>query len=149
VHATPQENSPSTNQPANQDAIQDVSQDVVLGSDLSSQPNQGGHVRLFGRIGRYFEVKHTHSGLLRATFTLATHRSLNDGSGNWVKQTVWQRIVAWGDTARSVGELIQKGARVSVEGKFKTREWTDKDDNLRTTTELVARNVRFLDVAHV
>ena len=64
-----------------------------------------------------------------------------------MKQTVWQRIVAWGDIARSIAEPLQKGARVSVEGKFKTREWTDKENNLRTTTELIARNVRFLDVA--
>jgi len=34
-----------------------------------------------------------------------------------------------------------------VEDQFKTREWTDKESNLRTTTELVARKVRFLDVA--
>lgn len=116
-------------------------------ADVRSQPNQHWQVRLFGRIGPYFEVKHTQTGLLRATFSLATHRSYKDGSGNWLKQTVWQRIVAWGDTARSLGELLEKGARVSVEGKFKTREWTDKENNLRTTTELVARNVRFLDVA--
>jgi single-strand DNA-binding protein len=110
-----------------------------------SQDN--GRVRLFGRIGRYFDVKQTQNGTTLATFSMATQKPYRDESGNWSKRTVWQRIVAWGETARGVSELLQKGARVSVEGKFKTREWTDRENNLRTTTELVAREVRFLDVA--
>jgi single-stranded DNA-binding protein len=40
---------------------------------------------------------------------------------------------------------LERGALVSVEGRFKAREWTDRENNLHTTTELVARVVRFLD----
>ena len=132
---------------ARQASSQGTNQYARTRPEVGSQPKQRGQVRLFGRIGRYFEVKQTQSGVPRATFSLATHRCFKDGSGNWLTQTVWQRIVAWGDTARSIGDLLEKGARVSVEGKFKTHEWTDKENNLRTTTELVAHNVRFLDVA--
>jgi single-strand DNA-binding protein len=132
---------------ARQERSQGTNQYARTSPDVGSQPKQHGQVRLFGRIGRYFEVKQTQSGVLRAVFSLATQRSFKDESGNWLTQTVWQRIVAWGDTARSIGELLEKGARVSVEGKFKTHEWTDKENNLRTTTELVAHNVRFLDIA--
>lgn len=113
--------------------------------DSDRKPRQT--VRLFGRVGRYYEVKQTPAGKSVATFSLATEQSYKDESGRLQKHTAWQRIVAWGDTARTVGELIQKGACVSVEGRFKTREWTDRENNLRTTTELVARTVRFLDLA--
>ncbi|HEY1499729.1 MAG TPA: single-stranded DNA-binding protein [Acidobacteriaceae bacterium] len=112
-----------------------------------SDAKRNGRVRLFGRIGRYFEVRQTQSGKSLATFSLATMQPYKDETGNWSKRTVWQRIVAWEETARSLSELLQKGARVSVEGRFKTREWTDKENNLRTATELVARSVRFLDLA--
>jgi hypothetical protein len=102
---------------------------------------------LTGRIGRYFEVKQTSTGKSLATFSLATVKPYRDESGNWAKRTVWQRIVAWGETAESLSAQLEKGVRVSVEGRFKTREWVDRENNLRTTTELVARQVQFLDAA--
>jgi single-strand DNA-binding protein len=102
-------------------------------------------VRLFGWVGRYFAVRQTQSGKFLATFSIATPKPYRDESGNWLKRTVWQRIVAWGETAQSLDEQLRQGARVSVEGKFKTREWADKENNLHTTTELVARQVQFLD----
>jgi single-stranded DNA-binding protein len=44
-----------------------------------------------------------------------------------------------------VSQQLRQGARVSVEGRFRTREWTDRDNNLHTTTELVAGQVHFID----
>lgn len=108
------------------------------------EPGNNG-ICLSGRVGRYFEIKQTSTGKSLATFSLATQKPYRDESGNWLKRTVWQRIVAWGETAESLSAQIEKGARVSVEGRFKTREWVDRDNNLRTTTELVARQVNFLD----
>ena len=112
-----------------------------------SESQENGRVRLFGWIGRYFEVKRTQSGVLRASFSMATPRICKDPSGNSQKTTVWQRIVVWGESAQALGQRLETGARVQVEGKFKTREWTDSENNLHTITELVARNVRFLDMA--
>jgi primosomal replication protein N len=104
-------------------------------------------IRLSGRIGRYIEVKQTQTGKSLATFSLATWKHSRDQSGNWLKRTIWQRIVVWGDTAESLAERLRQGALVTVEGRYKTREWTDRDNNLHTTTELVARHVEFMDLA--
>lgn len=104
-------------------------------------------VRLRGRIGRYFDVKRTQSGTLLAVFSIATVKPYRDESGNWQKKIAWQRIVVWGEAAQTVGEQLQKGAQVQVEGKLKTREWTDSENRLHTTTELVARDIRFVDAA--
>jgi single stranded DNA-binding protein len=115
-----------------------------------AQPSHGlrdSHgVRLTGRIGRYFEVKSTHRGTPLAVFSVATNHPHRDESGNWTKKTVWHRIVVWGAAARALEEQLEKGARVYIEGKFKTREWLDRENNPRTTTELVAREVRFVDL---
>lgn len=118
---------------------------VAPGSHTGSQDND--RVRLFGWIGRYFEVKQTQSGVSLATFSLATHKRYKDEAGNSLKETVWQRIVVWGEAAEALGQQLRKGARVEVEGKFKTREWTDRENNLRTTRELVAKDVRFVNSA--
>lgn len=110
-------------------------------------PPQAGAVQLSGRIGRYFAVKQTSTGKSLATFSLATVKPYRDESGNWTKQTVSHRVVAWGQTAELLSAQLEKGVRVSVEGKFKTREWVDRENNLRSTTELIARQVHFLDAA--
>lgn len=117
--------------------------------DPSAQfhPQQPGTVRLSGHVGRYIDILQTRTGKSLAKFTLATVEPYRDESGNWAKRVVWQRVITWDKTAQLVSELIQKGARVSVEGKYKTREWTDRENNLRSTTELVARQVDFLDLA--
>jgi len=118
--------------------------DATPGAALKPQASE--QVRLLGRIGRYFEVKETRSGLPLATFSMATNHFDQDEEGNRLKKTVWHRIVVWGEAALALAEQLRKGARVSVEGRLKTREWFDRDNNLHVTTELVAREVRFLDM---
>ena len=85
--------------------------------------------------------------MLLAVFSIAENRSSKDASGNWEKKTLWHEIVVWGDFAQRVGEKLETGAMVYVEGKLTTREWTDRDNNPRTSTEVVASEVHFVDVA--
>ena len=102
-------------------------------------------VSLMGRIGRYFDVKSTAKGTPLAVFSVASTQPYLDESGTWTKKTVWHKIVVWGDKALAIGDQLQKGVRVYVEGKLKTKERLDRDNNPRVTTELVARDVRFLE----
>jgi primosomal replication protein N len=110
-------------------------------------PQEDARIRLSGRIGRYFDVKQTQRGTWLAVFSVATAGSYKDESGQWQKKTAWQKVVVWGEAAETVGQLLRKGAQVQVEGKLKTREWTDRENRLHSTTELVARDVRFPDLA--
>jgi single-strand DNA-binding protein len=102
-------------------------------------------ISVMGRIGRYFDVKSTAKGTPLAVFSVASSQPCLDEAGTWTKKTVWHKIVVWGDKALAIGDQLQKGVRVYVEGKFKTREWLDRNNNPHVTTELVAREVRFLD----
>ena len=57
---------------------------------------------------------------------------------------------AGGDVGESraevVSEHLPKGSLVYVEGRLQTREW-QQDNQKRTTTEVVASNVQFLEPA--
>jgi single-strand DNA-binding protein len=110
-------------------------------------PQEDARIHLSGRIGRYFDLKQTQRGTWLAVFSMATAGSYKDESGQWQKKTAWQRVVVWGEAAEAVGQFLRKGAKVEVEGKLKTREWTDRENRLHTTTDLVARDVRFPDIA--
>src|SRR6266853_133737 len=70
-----------------------------------------------------------------------------DRLGEWQKKTAWHRVQVWGDLAETVSANLRQGARVYVEGKLIIRNWIDKQNQKRRSTEVVASDVRFLTLA--
>jgi single-strand DNA-binding protein len=104
-------------------------------------------VILVGNVGREPEITHVPS-LAKdvAKFSVATTEVFMDKKTNqFMDQTEWHNIVAWGYTAKKVERDVHKGSLVLVEGKIKTRKWKDKNDQDRWTTEIAADSVVSLD----
>lgn len=101
-------------------------------------------VILIGNLGRDPEVRYTQGGQPVANFTMATTERWNDPSGEKKEKTEWHRIVVWGKQAEIAGEYLRKGRQVYIEGSLQTREWTDRDGNKRTTTEVRAQRLQLL-----
>jgi single-strand DNA-binding protein len=101
-------------------------------------------VILVGHLGRDPELRYTPSGAAVANFTLATNDAWTDKAGEKQERTEWHRIVVWGKQAEIVGEYLQKGKQVFIEGSLQTREWNDRDGNKRQTTEVRAQRVIML-----
>lgn len=101
-------------------------------------------VILIGRLGKDPEVRYTTSGGAVTNFTMATSESWTDKGGQKQERTEWHRIVVWGKLGELCGQYLAKGRQAFVEGRLQTREWQDKDNNKRYTTEIVAMNVQFL-----
>jgi single-strand DNA-binding protein len=101
-------------------------------------------VILIGRLGQDPVLRYTPSGNAVANFSIATSENWNDKEGQRQERTEWHRLVVWGKVAELCGQYLAKGREVCVEGKLQTREWTDRDSNKRTTTEVVATQVTFL-----
>lgn len=99
---------------------------------------------IIGNLGSDPELKYTPSGQAVANFSIATTETFNDAQGQRQDRTEWHRIVVWGKQAETCGRYLSKGRQVFVEGKIQTRQWEDRDGNKRYTTEIVARDVRFL-----
>ena len=100
---------------------------------------------LVGRVGKDPEVRYTSGGDSVATFSLATSESWKDAGGEKKEKTEWHNIVAWKKLADLAKNYLPKGSLVYIEGKLQTRKWTDKDNNTRYTTEIVAQNFTFLE----
>jgi single-strand DNA-binding protein len=100
---------------------------------------------LVGRLGKDPEVRYTPDGMMVTTFTLATDEQRKDKSGERVKTTEWHRIVTFGKLAEICGKYLLKGKMVYVEGRIRTQSWEDKDGNKRSTTEIIASDMRMLD----
>ena len=108
-------------------------------------PSTLNKVILIGRLGQDPKLAHTTSGHPVATFSLATDESYKDKDGNKVDRAEWHRVVVWGKQSEFVTTYLTKGRQVLVEGKLQTREWTDKSQVKRYTTEIIAQRVNALD----
>ena len=100
-------------------------------------------VILIGRLGADPEVRYTANGGAVANFNLATNESWTDKAGQKQEKTEWHRIVVWGKLGELCGQYLTKGRQAFVEGRLQTREWNDKDNAKRYTTEIVAQNIQF------
>jgi single-strand DNA-binding protein len=102
-------------------------------------------VILIGNLGRDPEVRYTPSGSAVCNVTLATTRNWKSKeSGEKVEETEWHRIVFYDRLAEIAGEYLKKGRSIYVEGRLKTRKWTDKDGAEKYTTEIIAQEMNML-----
>ena len=101
-------------------------------------------VILVGNLGADPEIRQTNSGNSVGNLRIATTERQKDRDGNWNDHTEWHSVVCFGRTAENVGRFLRKGRQVYIEGRLQTRKWTDKEGNTRYSTEVVARDVRFL-----
>lgn len=102
-------------------------------------------VILVGRAGKDPEVRHFDEGKTVARFSLATGESYRDKDGNLQEQTEWHTITCWRELARSAESYVRKGRLLYVEGRLRTRKYTDSNGVEKYTTEIEANSIRYLD----
>ena len=102
------------------------------------------HIDIVGRMTRDPELRTMPTGANLAIFTVAVERDFgNRESGE--KITDFIDCVAWRQTGEFVTRNGQKGRLVAVTGRLQSRKWQDKEGNNRTSWEISADNVYFLD----
>src|SRR5208282_40365 len=101
-------------------------------------------VILVGRLGRDPDVRFTPSGQSVANFSVATDETFKDRAGERQKHTEWHRIVLWGKLAEIAQKYLNKGSLVYLEGRIRAREYTDRDQNKRTSFDIICNTLRML-----
>ena len=102
-------------------------------------------VIIVGNLGQDPEIKYTAGGAAVTTLSIATSDSWKDkDSGMDKERTEWHRVVLWRRLAEIAGEYLKKGSKVYIEGQLQTRKW-EQEGQTRYTTEIVARDMQFLD----
>jgi single-strand DNA-binding protein len=106
-------------------------------------------VTLIGNVGQDPEVRATPGGNRVAQFSLATTRQWTGQDNSKQEKTEWHRIVAW-DSARGaklaqvIEQYVKKGDKLFVEGRIEYRQWQDKDNQTRYSTEINASEIILL-----
>jgi single-strand DNA-binding protein len=102
-------------------------------------------ILLIGRAGTDPEMRYTPSGTPVTNFRLAVSNSRRDANGEWTEDTEWFTVTAWERQAESVNQYLAKGRRVFVDGRLSTRQYTSNSGEARTSLEVRASKVVFLD----
>ena len=102
-------------------------------------------VIIVGNLGQDPEIKYTAGGAAVTTLSIATSDSWKDkDSGMDQERTEWHRVVLWRRLAEIAGEYLKKGSKIYIEGQLQTRKW-EQEGQTRYTTEIIARDMQFLD----
>ena len=100
-------------------------------------------VCLVGRITAKPELRYTGSNVAYTRFSVAINRTFNNAQGQ--READFINVIVWRRAAENVANYLDKGSLVSIEGRIQTGSYTDKDGNKRTSFDVVADSVQFLD----
>jgi single-strand DNA-binding protein len=95
-------------------------------------------ITVIGNITGDPELRFTPSGAAVANFTVAsTPRQFDRQSNEWKDgETLFMRCSVWRDAAENVAESLQRGTRVIVSGRLKSRSYETKEGEKRTVVEM-------------
>src|SRR5664280_2377336 len=95
-------------------------------------------ITIIGNITGDPELRFTPSGAAVANFTVAsTPRQFDRTSNEWKDgETLFMRCSVWRDAAENVAESLQRGTRVLVSGRLRSRSYETKEGEKRTVVEM-------------
>ena len=95
-------------------------------------------ITLVGNLTGDPELRFTPSGAAVANFTVAsTPRTFDRQSNEWKDgETLFMRCSVWREAAENIAESLQRGTRVIVTGRLKSRSYETKEGEKRTVVEL-------------
>ena len=102
-------------------------------------------ILLIGNVGSEPEMRYTPNGKAVTSFRMATNYRYVGSNGERREETEWFRVNVWGKQAESCNQFLSKGKRVFVEGRLRSRSWEGQDGQMRTSLEVSANRVIFLD----
>ena len=97
-----------------------------------------------GNVGN-IETRFNANGEAIVNLSLGVGEQWKDKQGQKQEHTEWVRVVIFGQLATIASEYVNKGAKLYICGKQRTRKWQDQQGNDRYSTEIVANEMQMLD----
>lgn len=105
-------------------------------------------VLIMGRLVADPELRYTQKGSPVCDFRIAASRRWkNKETGEFQEETLFINVVAWRHQAELANDFLKKGSAVLIEGRLRSRQWETQQGDKRTTIEIVANRIQFLDSA--
>lgn len=97
------------------------------------------HITITGRLAGDPELRFAATGTAMCTVVVPDQKSKkNEQTGQWEEQsaTTWFRATVFKDKAEALAAIAKKGDTVTVSGRLITREWTNKDGEVKSSLEV-------------
>ena len=102
-------------------------------------------VILIGNVGADPEVRTLEGGTKVARVRLATtERIYNRQTQESRDHTEWHNVTLWRNLADVADRFVRKGSQIYIEGRIRSREWTDQTGAKRYGIEIVADDLKLL-----
>ena len=102
-------------------------------------------VILIGHTGDQAKMHYFEGGGSIGRFPLATNETYtNRTTGEKVSNTEWHNVVVRNKAAEVCEKYLNKGDKLYIEGRLKTRKWQDDAGNDRYSTEIQCTDFTFL-----
>lgn len=102
-------------------------------------------VILIGNVGADPEIRTLEGGVKVGRLRVATsERMYNRQTQEAKDHTEWHSITVWRNMADYVDRFVKKGSQVYIEGRIRSRDWTDGEGHKRYSIEIVADELRTL-----
>ncbi|MCB8994453.1 MAG: single-stranded DNA-binding protein [Bacteroidales bacterium] len=101
-------------------------------------------VILVGNVGKDPETRHLEGGNTVCKFPLATSEVYKNRDGEKITNTEWHNIVLWKGLAEIAEKYVKKGSQLYIEGRIRSRSYTDQDNNTKYITEIIGDSMQML-----
>lgn len=102
-------------------------------------------VILIGNVTRDIEVRYLQSGMAVADISVAVNDKRKNAAGEWIEETTYVDVTAWGRTAEVASEYLHKGSPVFVEGRLKLESWESQGQK-RSKLKVVCEKMQMFGV---
>ena len=100
-------------------------------------------VILMGNLTRSPELRYTPSGTPVVTIGMASNRRFKQGD-ELKEEVCFVDVVAFGRTAETAAQYLDKGDCIQVDGRLQQRRWETETGEKRQKHEVVADHVTFI-----
>jgi single-strand DNA-binding protein len=102
-------------------------------------------VLLSGRLTQDPELRYTPSGVAVTTLRMAINSTFFSKDKDKREEVCYINVVAWRRQAETCVEYLRKGSPAFIEGRLQSRSWEAQDGQKRSTIEVQADRVQFLE----
>jgi len=96
-------------------------------------------ITITGRLASDPELRFAASGTAMCNISIPDQKRVkNRDTGEWedASATTWFRVTVFKEAAEALAEQARKGDTVVVTGRLITREWTNKDGEVKSSLEV-------------
>ena len=104
-------------------------------------------ILIVGNIGGEPKPSFGKDGRAILKFRVAVNNRMKEGD-EWVDgPTTWYSVTTFHNQAEAAAEVLTRGSKVMVEGRFQLREWTTSEGEVKVDADITADTVAIVPTA--